>query len=226
MVTLTESIITEFLMKYGERGKAVIKAALEISQEYKDMGRWDLGHFNFKGLVRKLEELGIHYNPSRLLRIMEREYGIIETSYRSGTQRWFIFSDLEAIRKVLKSLESDSSFLIDDPEVFALKLQVNALEVDSIYKKVREMSGKPRLSSVDKDFLRRIIFKDLPVIAKVLKETYRYDGLFNEFKYRSTNLLRLLNKLVHEIPEKSKVLSGTSPKESSALATKLRRNSQ
>ncbi len=226
MVTLTESIIAEFLLKYGERGKAVIKAALEVSQEYRDSGRWDLGHFDFKGLVRKLEELGIHYNPSRLLRIMERDYGIIETSYRSGSQRWFTFSDMEAIKKVLKSLENSTNFLIDDPEVFALELQVKALRVDNIYEKVRDMSSKPKLTSADKEFLKKTVFEDLPLIAKVLKETYRYDGLFDEFKYRATNLLRLLNKLIREVPEKTKSLSDTLSKESSALPTKLRRAPQ
>jgi len=223
MVTLTESIITEFLLKYGERGKAVIKAALEISQEYRDTGKWDLGHFDFKGLVRKLEELGIHYNPSRLLRIMERDYGIIETSYRSGSQRWFTFSDMEAIKKVLKSLENSTSFLIDDPEAFVLELQVKAIRVDDIYKKVRDISSKPKLTAADKEFLKKTIFDDLPLIAKVLKETYRYDGLFNEFKFRATSLLRLLNKLIREVPEKTKSFGDALSKEPSTLTKKLRR---
>jgi len=225
MVTLTESIITEFLLKYEERGKAVIKAALEVSQEYKEMNRWNLGHFDFRGLMRKLEELGIRYNPSRLLRIMERDYGIIETSYKSGTQRWFTFTDLEAVKKVLNSFEDDSNFLINDPERFVLELQVRAIGIDDLYKRIRELSSKGRLTLTDRDFLRKVVFSELPVIARVLRETYKYDGLFNEFKYKAAGLLRSLNKLISSPYNEGKV-GGASTKELISLPPELGRSHQ
>ena len=76
--------LEEFLAKYGERGYALLKAILEASLAPRRGPGF--GDFSFKEIKARLASYGLNYNPSVLLAKLEKEYGVIETSYRSGTQ--------------------------------------------------------------------------------------------------------------------------------------------
>ncbi|MEM1879294.1 MAG: hypothetical protein QXJ18_05995, partial [Desulfurococcaceae archaeon] len=99
MYTQTYTRLIAFLEKYGEKGLIVLKTAFDLSQDPHIDHR--LGDFSFKHLVLKLTSIGFNYNPVNLLRILEKEYGIIEKSYSSSNQTWWRFVDIEAVRRVL-----------------------------------------------------------------------------------------------------------------------------
>jgi hypothetical protein len=54
-----------------------------------------------KGLRSRLKSWGIEYNPVPLLLKLEKEIGVIETSYRSTTQRWWHVIDRRALENAL-----------------------------------------------------------------------------------------------------------------------------
>ncbi|MEM4904145.1 MAG: hypothetical protein QXL28_04160, partial [Desulfurococcaceae archaeon] len=88
-----------FLEKFGERGLVVLKAAYEVAQDPNIDHRF--GDFSFKHLVLKLSSAGFVYNPANVLRLLEKEYGVVEKSYSSSSQTWWKFVDMEATRSVL-----------------------------------------------------------------------------------------------------------------------------
>ncbi len=195
MVSLTESILMEFLMKYGEKGRAVLRAAFEVAEEYLSSGESIAGHFDFRGVVRKLDEIGFKYNPSQLLRIMEREYGIIETTYRTSTRRWYSFTDLDAVRKVLDNFRDEEIF-DEDPEIELLKIQVSSLDLDFLRRRILKISRSNPSSPLFKEELRQVVFDELPYVVKVLKKAVKYGDLFSEFIVKATDILRITRELV------------------------------
>ncbi|MCD6323905.1 MAG: hypothetical protein J7L55_02205 [Desulfurococcales archaeon] len=209
VVSLTESILMEFLLKYGERGKAVLRAALEVAEEYSASGGNIAGHFDFKGLVTKLEEMGFRYNPSQLLRIMEREYGIIETTYKTSTRRWYSFTDLEAVREVLDRFDGGSD-IWEDPEVELLKIQMGILDLESLHRKIMRLSRGDHSSLRFREETRKIVFEELPYVVKVLKEAMKYEELFPDFIAKASEVLRLSKELVARSRRGSQLLSAPS----------------
>jgi len=195
LVTLTETIVEEVLVRYGERAKVVLKAAYEVMEEYLASGKKTPGHFDFKGIMRKLSEWGIKYNPSHLLRIMERDYGIIETSYKSVAQKWYVFTDVEAVKKALIDKGVGPRDVIEDPEIYALDIQIAALNIDGLISKVKSIFRRGKLTEVDKEYIREIIFRDVPLIAKVLKDAMRHGDRYREFMIKASYLLRSLKTL-------------------------------
>ena len=79
--------LEEFIAEYGERGTLVLRAILEEYMSPK--GRAALGDFSFQGLKRRINSYGVRYNPAPLLRVLEKNIGVIETTYRSTSQRWW-----------------------------------------------------------------------------------------------------------------------------------------
>ncbi len=193
MVSITESLVQEVLLKYGDRAYYVLRAALEAADEYRAEGRKYPGDFDFRGLVVKLREWGFRYNPNQLLRILEREYGIIETSYKSAAQHWYVFTDREAVEAVLSDYGSNEGVVneIDDPEAYVLELQMEAVNIDSLLSKVKALCRKSKLSSVDREMLREIIMNELPVVAKVMKEASKYGNKYSDFISKATTLMKL-----------------------------------
>lgn len=200
MVTFIESVTTEAILKYGERAKVVLKAALDIAKEMKKGKRNVPGDFDIKMLNRKLREYGFNYNPSQLLRILERDYGIIETTYRSTNQRWWKFIDIESVEKALRSFypmsEDDEGLL--DPEIALLEIQTEIIDIDRIIGEIDSLLSKPQLTSIDKSKLKQIVFDELPMVTKVLKNTLRYENHFAEFNRKAISLIwKVRNIVVH-----------------------------
>ncbi|MCD6429065.1 MAG: hypothetical protein J7L12_05600 [Desulfurococcales archaeon] len=199
MTSFLESVVQEVLMRYGERALYVLKAAVEVSEEYSALGKRTPGDFDNKGLIRKLKEWGITYNPSQLLRILERDYGIIETVYRSATQRWWKFSDIAAVKEVVKYFEGDNEEVIDDPEHYVLSLQIEVIEVDRLLNEVKAMYSKSKLSVADRNRLKKIVVEELPTIAKVMKEAQKYESRYKDFIRKCVFLMRLISELLRRM---------------------------
>ena len=102
--------VLEFLAKYGEKGYYVLKAAVEASLQGGSQRRGvRLGDFSYREVVAKLRSYGLEYNPANLLSKLERDYAVIETSYRSSGQHWWRFIDLDAVIEALDEYERGST---------------------------------------------------------------------------------------------------------------------
>jgi len=101
--------VLEFLARYGEKGFYVLKAAVEACIEGRSARRGvRLGDFSYREVAARLREYGLEYNPSNLLSLLEREYAVIETTYRSSGQHWWRFIDLDAVIEALDAYERGS----------------------------------------------------------------------------------------------------------------------
>ncbi len=198
MVSLMESVLQEVLLRYGDRAYYVLKAAWEVSEEYAEDGRRYPGDFDFSGVVRKLRSWGIRYNPNQLLRILEREYSVIETTYKSVAQHWYSFADPQAVARVLKEYGgiSDDSEGIADPEAYVLEIQVEAIGIDDVLRKVKAIHRKHTLSVADREFMKRFVIEELPMIAKVLKDALRYEDRFSDFIKKASLTLKLTKEII------------------------------
>ena len=184
-----KSRVLEFLAEYGERGYAVLKAAVEASVSGGGRGV-RLGDFSYREVVSRLRAWGIEYNPSMLLRIVERDYGIIETSYRSSSQHWWRFIDLDAVIEALEEYERGVNALeeqageadgeegeVDADEVL-VRLQIASLNPYQLLEKLEKLLVKPKLTTADYALLRSLAFSDLPAVVEVLRraEQLGYEG--------------------------------------------------
>ncbi len=189
----TESILgdVEYRVKvavseYGEKAKIVLRAALEAAEEIRVQGSPRLGDFDYKTLKKKLKEYSMNYNPSLLLRALEREYMIIETSYKSSNQHWWVFVDEDAVRRVI--LEEE---LTEDPEVILLKTQYKTLKPREILDVLSRMESKKKLNEIDKRILRRIAFEELDLVVKILSRMRERRDLFE-------NEVRILEEILRK----------------------------
>ena len=164
-MSLVSARVREFLEEYGERAALVLRSALEVAEEYRASGKNVLGDFDYRGLVQKLKLKGVSYNPSPLLRKLEREYGIIETTYKSEKQHWWRFIDEEAVREALEGDEE-----IEDPKLIMLKVQVAALGISEIKEKLKKLTSKKKLNAADRKWFKNFAFDTLPLITKVVQE--------------------------------------------------------
>ncbi len=160
--------LTEFIGRYGERGYILLKAILEETDS-----NWaypGLGDFDFKGIKSRLRSYGIDYNPSPLLSKLEREYGVIETSYKSSNQHWWKITDRESIEEVVRLKEGRPLRDHEDPRIRMLKIQFYSLDPERILELVRRASRNSKLNEYIKRQLRRIVFEDLPLIVDFLEK--------------------------------------------------------
>ncbi len=204
------------LARYGERALMVLKLALKIADS--NTGPKIFGEFDYKSLVRAIRELGVDYNPSPLLRSLEREYAIIETTYHSSTRHWWRFVDREAVREALAIYEHGSPLYEEpkDPRVKALKAQVAALEPERLLAVLRELSAKERLSEGDKRVYRVIVFNELELAVELLEKIV--DGGYDRLLPKEAEMLAEIVDLSYKVAEK---LAGT-PAERPARARLLR----
>jgi len=196
MYSVDVSIVSEFLLRYGEKAFHVLKMALEVSEEYSVSGKYTPGDFDTKGLVRKLREKGIRYNPTQLLRVMEREYGIIETTYRTSTQHWWSFVNKEAVIEALRIYEGGEDDVIDDPELMVLDLQVKIVDINRILSELKRLRAKVKLTLRDKERLMDIIINELPNIASIVKNALKYSERYKDFILKFKLLIKLANDVI------------------------------
>jgi hypothetical protein len=162
-----------FLEKYGDKGLIVIKAAFEVAQDPYVDHRY--GDFSFKHLVLKLQSQGFRYNPVNLLRVLEKEYGVIEKAYSSSNQTWWRFVDFEAVRSVLSEYYGVS---YEDPRLKYLLIKYRSLEPNTVLDTLRRLAYKENLTSGDKEVFKEIVFNVLDKVLDVLREMEKYEDVF------------------------------------------------
>jgi len=168
--------VYDFLDRYGDKGYLVLKTALDIALDPDIDHR--LGDFNYKNLVFRLAKLGVNYNPQNLIRILEREYGLIEKTYVSTTQKWWSFVDTESIRKAL--YEYSGSSKLDDPRLRLLLIKYRSLEPMKILNDLRRLASKENYNNVDKELFRKIVFEKLEPIIQVYVEMMSHEDVFKD----------------------------------------------
>lgn len=177
MIGIRERVF-EVLEKYGDKAYLILKAVLEVAREYAYQGKNKHGDFDYRGIVLKLKTLGLDYNPSSLLRIIE-DYGLIETSYRSSNQHWWKIISIQEVERALREYEGLDEG-IDDPEVLLIKVQVQSLDLPSVKRILEKMLKKNRLTEIDKKRFRRLVFEDLELLVKVLKRALEYEDYLED----------------------------------------------
>ncbi|MEN2999818.1 MAG: hypothetical protein ABDH61_04505 [Acidilobaceae archaeon] len=148
-----------FLAEYGERGELLLRAMLE---EARSSPGAKLGDFSFKGLRNRIKAMGIEYNPAPLLMKLEKEIGVIETSYRSSTQRWWRILDRQALEEALGVEELSVRGRL-------LRAQLHTLNPRGMAEALRAMLGR-KLGEADRARLRKMAFEELPLLVKVIEE--------------------------------------------------------
>ncbi len=193
MNKLVKLRVVDFLSNYKDKGFIVLKTALDIAIDPGIDHR--LGDFSFKLLVLRLQSRGISYDPRNILRILERNYGLIEKSYDSRRQKWWRFVDLEETRRALYEYYSGGS--LDEPRLRLLLLKYKSLEPKKLLDTLRRLSSKEILTSVDKRVFRRLVFDELERIIDILESMMEYEDIFQ-------NEIRVLN----EILEMAEIVAG------------------
>ncbi len=190
------SILSELVERYGNKVLLVLETAIEIAKRNRILGKCDKGDFDYRTLVEELNKKGFSYNPSQLLRILEREYNLIVTTYHSTNQHWYKFKDLEAVEQCLKSLRGVTS--IDDPVIAMLRIQVKSLQPKRLLEFLKKLSMKSKLSERDIEKFQRFSFEVLPKIVKVLKLAEEYeDELATEI-----SILKTIIELAYTVAER------------------------
>jgi sulfur relay (sulfurtransferase) DsrC/TusE family protein len=157
--------LAEFLEKYGEKAVNLLNSILEIVEE---KGSRDLGDFEFREVIEYYRERGIKYNPSPLLRILERDFGIIETSYREKERHWWRINGINEVKEGLSEFTRE----IDDEEIemMIIKIKINSLELDEKLRRLKLMLTKRKLTESDKLMLRKMAFSELRFLLSLLRE--------------------------------------------------------
>ncbi|MEL9940303.1 MAG: hypothetical protein QW632_02630 [Ignisphaera sp.] len=184
--------------RYGQRFLFVVKAAIAAARENKLHGNNMLGDFDYRGVVERLNSMGFSYNPSLLLKTLERDYKIIETSYKTSNQHWYKFKyNVEIIESIINSISKGSEEL-DDPDIALVRIQLQSLRPRYWLNKLKTMSIKERLTKTDIRLFQQFSFNVLPKLVKVLKRAEEYeDELFAEI-----NMLKEVIQLAQLIAEK------------------------
>jgi len=171
------SVTLEVLSRYREKAEAVLRAAVRLASKNRERGALP-GDFEFRELVRELREEGIEYNPASLLTRLERDYGIIERTLRTSTQKWWRFRSLEEVVMALRDFSGGGEEEVDDgvsdPEEALLELKVRLVDIDSTISKLKALAQKGRLSRREREELKKIVMNDLTEAVKVLKEVEDY----------------------------------------------------
>ncbi|WP_238025639.1 hypothetical protein [Metallosphaera javensis (ex Hofmann et al. 2022)] len=169
--------LTEALLKY-DKASIILRVAISIVDE---RGRGEVGDFDYRTLTSRLLELGYDFEPKMILRALERDYGIIETSYKSSNQHWWRFIDLESVRESLDQGE-------EDPEIVLIRTQAMSLGLEDLERKLHSLLQRGVKSDVDRAIFRKIAFEDLPLLLDV----YRRSVQFEETKDITTRIKKIL----------------------------------
>ncbi|MEM3837763.1 MAG: hypothetical protein QXM14_00775 [Fervidicoccaceae archaeon] len=187
------SRLKSFISEYGEKGKKVLKAALIRAREVQNSEENVLGDFDFRGVRKILEKSGEQYNPGTILGIMEKKYGIIETSYKSSKQHWWRFYDIYTVERELGSDEKDQEEEEDSYKI--IMAMYASLEPKRLLESLRRLSTKPKLDYVDKKLFKKVAFEELPLVEEVLKKMGEMEGKFAE----QIKILKEIVRIAEEI---------------------------
>jgi len=209
--------VLEFLARYEERGLLVLKAAIAAAIAKRREGGARLGDFSYRDVVARLRAQGINYNPSMLLRILERDYGVIETSYRSGNQHWWKFVDFDAVVEAVEAYEKGGDVgdsvgesgeevsLESDPRIELIRIQVAALRPRKLLKTLKVLAAKKRFTSRDVKFFEDLAFNVLPKLVQVLEEAREYEEELAEEIALLEKVLGLAVKIARKMLVEEKV---------------------
>ena len=161
------NLASDFIARYGERAYIVLRAIRDETNSNWPMPR--LGDFSLKGLKSRIKSYGVDYNPTPLLYKLEREYGVIDTTYKSSNQHWWRVVDAKAIEEAVREYEGRP---IEEAgwRVKLLKIQFHSLDPERIMEDLKRMASLRRLGESERRALRRIAFEDLPLIVRFLEE--------------------------------------------------------
>lgn len=200
MGTISEALVLDFIYRYGDKAYILLRAAYEIYQANILLGKRLPGDFDYKSLISKLREKKLSYNPTQLLRALERNLGVIETTYRSANQRWWRFTNPAAISKALDIYEGKSNDeTYEDPEIALLKMQVEVVSIDEMLNELVNLLAKERLTSGDRDRIKELLFNDAQLIIKLFKTTQKYEEIFKDFNVKVRYLLKYLTIAVKKL---------------------------
>ncbi len=160
--------INDFIAQYGERGRMLLRAIYEEAVYPSSEGK--LGDFSFKSIKKRLSNYGLSYNPSPLLRILEKEVRLIETSYKSSNQHWWKIVDLNLLKA---SIGAGGS--INDPRIKLLRIQFYSLDPLGVLEYLEKLVKKKRVLESEKRRFKKIVFEVLPGIVDFLEESEDYD---------------------------------------------------
>lgn len=196
LIGTIEDRLKIFLSEYGEKGKVILKVAVERMKEL-DLQNMEyrFGDFDYKGIKQKLEELGVNYNPSTLLRIMERDYAIIETVYRSSNQRWWKFYDREAVQSFLHGTDKEME---TDKDLVLIKAMYASLEPENILKELTRINSKRSIDYIDKKIFKKLVFEDSEKISILIDKMSERKSYFE----KELEVLRKIIELVDIISNK------------------------
>lgn len=191
-----QELIDDFLARYGEKGRAVLLAAVEAMIEIQRRSEYTrLGDFDYKTLKEMLERLGGGVNPTNYLRALEREYGIVNQTYRSTRQQWWSFANKEAI---LSWYERQTGKPSDDPVVKVLVVKYRVLKPEEKLSRLEALSRKPSLSLVEQKEIMDFVFNELDKVLLVLNEIKKYGDVFRN----EVNVLSRIIDLAYQLSSK------------------------
>ncbi|MEM3977970.1 MAG: hypothetical protein QXK87_02750 [Fervidicoccaceae archaeon] len=183
-----QELIDDFLARYGEKGRAVLLAAVEAMIEIQRRSE-------YKTLKEMLERLGGGVNPTNYLRALEREYGIVNQTYRSTRQQWWSFANKEAI---LSWYERQTGKPSDDPVVKVLVVKYRVLKPEEKLSRLEALSRKPSLSLVEQKEIMDFVFNELDKVLLVLNEIKKYGDVFRN----EVNVLSRIIDLAYQLSSK------------------------
>jgi hypothetical protein len=191
-----QELIDDFFARYGEKGRAVLLAAVEAMIEIQRRNEYTrLGDFDYKTLKEMLERLGGGVNPTNYLRALEREYGIVNQTYRSTRQQWWSFANKEAI---LSWYERQVGKHSDDPVVKVLVVKYRVLKPEEKLSRLEALSRKPSLSLVEQKEIMDFVFNELDKVLLVLNEIKKYGDVFRN----EVNVLSRIIDLAYQLSSK------------------------
>jgi len=191
-----QELINDFLARYGEKGRAVLLAAVDAMIEIQRRSEYTrLGDFDYKTLKEMLEKLGGGVNPTNYLRALEREYGIVNQTYRSTRQQWWSFANKEAI---LSWYERQTGKPSDDPVVKVLVVKYRVLKPEEKLSRLEALSRKPLLSLVEQKEIMDFVFNELDKVLLVLNEIKKYGDVFRN----EVNVLSRIIDLAYQLSSK------------------------
>lgn len=176
-----------FVAEHGERARMLLRFILEESSR----SREGLGDFSFKDIKERFKAAGIEYNPSPLLAKLEREIGIIETTYRSTTQRWWRVIDRDSIEEALGG-ERELSL-----RARVLRAQFYSLRPRELMDLLERAKGR-QIGEAERARLRKAAFEELPLLLRVVEEARasgEEEALADEIRLAET-LIKLFEEVI------------------------------
>ncbi|MDT7860669.1 MAG: hypothetical protein RRA45_00390 [Saccharolobus sp.] len=177
----------EALLKYGDKAKYILKAAIDVYERNENK---ELGDFSYKQLIQRLEEMGVNYDPRMILRALEKDYGIIETTYKSANQHWWKFIDIEQTKLAVYGEDKN----VDEPEISLIIIQYNSLNIKEIEKKLMFLIRKPKLFDIDRKNFAEFAFEILPLIVKLYYKASQYEETY-EIAERLRKIISLAKRV-------------------------------